>query len=127
MSDTTQLDIFHKIAEAMARTGEPKPTAVAEFCEDHDVLLGEVPMHLRHIHNLISEIGVKLKEQNPPNHDEIDDFTKFMGLFFSTLATHVPVDPDIYRATKLCHGWKVAGVKRTQESEPVMRGIAIVL
>ena len=127
---TTKLDTAQRIAAALARTDEPKMTSILEFNPETDVIVAEVPMHLRHLHNLVLEMQNEARESedyNPLVQAAIDSTFK---IFCIALEEFVPLDGDDYSGTKLCTGWKVAGVKRTKD-EPrvnrVLHGVIIEL
>ena len=127
MTDKTkELDIAQRIAQAVANNGEPAMTAIGGvFDPDEDVILGEVPMHLRHVHNLLNEAADQAKEAETHFRDARENLDAVRSVFFNSVRQHVPNDPDKYSATKICENWQVVGVKRGENDE--MDGLGAVL
>lgn len=107
----TPRDIALRIAEAVARTGEPNPSANGDFDPKEDTLLGEVPAHLRHLHNLLHELGEEVAEAGYRYRQAKKRHGAVHAIFFDALETHVPSDQDNYDGVKLCVDWQVVGFK----------------
>jgi len=108
---TKNLDIAQQIAVAVRKTSAPTkdPVGMIEFDPENDFLIGEVPHHLRHLHNLMSDLGDK-------NHETIKDVFKtakrapmMHSLFYDALEQHFSVNYEKYNSIKICSGWRVAG------------------
>jgi len=115
MTDNNQkLDIAQRIAEAMQRTTEPKLTTNGEINPEQDTVVGEVPEHLRHLHNLVDEIGDEAIAAERHALELANLHKTVKSVFFDSLEMHVPTRTDEmdFDAVKLCTGWKVAGVKQ---------------
>jgi len=127
MTDNDQkLDIAQRIAEALSRTSEPKMTSVGDFQPNEDTVLGEVPEHLRHLHNLLQEIGDEVRAAEELLREVKKHHGVIHTIFFAALEQHVPTDRDKFDGTKLCTDWKVVGF-RSNESDDDMDGLGAML
>jgi hypothetical protein len=112
MTDNTkELDIAQRIAEALARTSEPTMSADGDFKPDEDIVIGEVPEHLRHLHNLLVEVGHEGRAAERRFREAKKRHEAIHSVFFDALEQHVPSDGDEYSAIKICTNWKVVGIK----------------
>jgi len=113
MTDNNQKpDIAQRIAEAIARTTKPRMSALSDFKSDEDTVIGEVPEHLQHLHNLLEEVDeevavVERRLRQAQTQREVIHTT-----FFAALELHVPSHGGDYDSIKLCKGWQVAGTKQ---------------
>ena len=107
-----ELDIAQRIVEAMKRTSEPRPTADGQFKPDEDTVIGEVPEHLRHLHNLLDELGNEARAAEQHFREAKNRHEALHAIFFDALKHHVPCDGNGFNGIKLCEGWQVVGYKR---------------
>ena len=113
MTDNTkELDIAQCIAEALGRTTEPKMSADGDFKPDEDTVIGVVPEHLRHLHNLLDEVSDEVLAVERRFREAQVRRKAVHSIFFAALEQHVPSDGDNYDGIKLCADWQVVGFKR---------------
>ncbi len=104
------LDIAQRIAEALARTGEPAATAtLGTFDPAQDTVIGTVPVHLQHLHNLLDEITKEVIAAEQRSNEAKQRRDALRAIFFDALATRVPSTE--YDGVKICKGWQVVGLK----------------
>jgi len=116
MTDNNQkLDIAQRIAEALTRTSEPTMSACGDFKPDEDTVIGEVPEHLRHLHNLLDEVGDEARAAERSFREAKKRHDAIHSIFFDALEQHVPSDGDKYYGIKLCASWQVVGYKRDDD------------
>lgn len=105
-------DLAQIIAEAVQKESEPKMTNVDFFDPKKDTVIGEVPLHLRHLYNLLIEFKYEL----------FDTYNKFIvadrrhrvvsEVFLDALEHHLPTISDgEYDAIKVCNNWTIVGLK----------------
>ena len=127
MTDNTkELDIAQRIVEAMQRSSEPRPSALGQFKPDEDTVIGEVPEHLRHLYNLVDEVGNDAMEAARRYHEANKRHAAIHAIFFDSLRQHVPSDGNEYDGVKLCEGWQVVGFKNKKD-EGEMGGLGELL
>ncbi len=105
------LDIAQRIAEAIARTTEPTMSSTAKLNPETDTVLGTVPVHLRHLHNLLEAVNKEARTAEEIFRSAQSRHGIVRAVFFDALETHVPVNGTEYTTVKLCEGWKVAAYK----------------
>lgn len=103
---TPKLDLAQRVAEALRRTDEPRHT-VENKPEDGAKFLGEVPVHLRHLHNLMHDLHQETCAESDPcvQYLRSKDYSIVHELFFMSLRTHTP--PPKGYAIILVENWKV--------------------
>lgn len=107
-------DIAQRIAEALARTTKPTMSANDDFKSDEGTVIGEVPEHLRHLHNLLEEVGNEACDAEHRFHEAKKRHDAIRSIFFDALKQHVPIDGDEYDGIKLCTDWQVVGFKHDE-------------
>ena len=96
-SETPTLDLAQRIAAALSCTDEPRPNPSDVERRESDIMLGTVPVHLRHLHNL-------LVDSDNRRDDEV-----LNGLFWNALDTHLDNNVRLHKK-KLMSDWTVIGV-----------------
>lgn len=115
MTDNTkELDIAQRIVEAMQRSSEPRPSADGQFKPDEDTLIGVVPEHLRHLHNLLEELENEVRDAERRFRETKKRHGALHAIFFDALEQHVPSNGGDYDGVKLCTNWQVVGYKRDE-------------
>jgi hypothetical protein len=84
------IDFAQRIALALAHTDEPR--AMRRFEDGGRLLLGFVPLHLRHLHNLLDDISLEIERSRGTSqlvalHQQYD---LVQQLFFTALEMHLP-------------------------------------
>jgi hypothetical protein len=106
MTDNTkELDIAQRIAEYLARTSEPKASANGSKKENGEVI-GSVPVHLRHLHNLFVELGDEAAAAEREFHTKKERMMMVRSIFFDALKTQVP-GPENCSGFTLLENWDV--------------------
>jgi hypothetical protein len=112
MSETSEHDIVRRVVTAMSRTSKPRASAY-RITEDYTEVVGTVPKHLRHLHNLLAELideAESAQEQLYPASEQVLCFERALtvrSLFFSALKTYVPV-PEGASSMMVLKSWDVA-------------------
>lgn len=107
MSENQKLDLAQRIAAALGHTDDPRQMFENEP-EEGATLLGVVPLHLRHLHNLVNELGQELRDAEDPmlEQQRNKEFHFVRALFFASLETYVPT-PEGCEGIMLVNDWKV--------------------
>lgn len=115
MSDT-RLDIIQRIVEVTQRTSDPKLNDCIAFEPETDTIIGEVPMHLRHVHNLLVDLINEVDDAMQQVYEAKKRLEAVRELYFDALEQQVPSgDYDV----KICSEWKVVGYRRTTSEDGV--------
>jgi hypothetical protein len=107
MDMRTKYDIAERIAEAVARTTEPLQLRDERPVSEDETVLGNVPQHLRHLHNLIYELKDEAHEVEKKLHEANKCFHAVREVFFTALAEHIPSDD--FDRVNICKDWQVTG------------------
>ena len=99
---------------ALARTGEPAKS-VNQALDPADTVIGVVPVHLQHLHNLVDELTNDLIAAEQRFLEARKRRELVRALFFDALETHVP--SNNYVGVSLCTDWQVVGLKRESEEQ----------
>ena len=114
---TKDPDLAARVAAALARTDVPRSTDTGKFDpKKHDVL-GHVPTHLRHLHNLLDTISDEAITLEKALERKKVDLETVRDLFFSSLLTAAPPSDD-HTEIMVCDGWLVAGIKEDGGEAP---------
>tara|TARA_B100000745_G_C20008678_1_gene342639 strand:- start:182 stop:511 length:330 start_codon:yes stop_codon:yes gene_type:complete len=106
MTDNTkELDIAQRIAEHLARTSEPKASASGSKKKGGEVI-GSVPVHLRHLHNLLDELGDEVVAAEREFLTKKERMMMVRSIFFDALMTQVPESKNCSGVTVL-ENWDV--------------------
>ena len=112
MTDKTkELDIAQRIVEAISRTTEPKRSVDNKFKPEEDTVLGVVPEHLRHLHNLLVEVSDEAHAAERSFLEAKRRGKAVHSIFFAALGDHLSRDYDKCIGIKLCSDWQVVSVK----------------
>ncbi len=106
---TNQLDLAQRIAEHVARTSEPRPCSSSLSDGDDDPKqepIGKVPVHLRHLHNLLEDLANDADAVEREYHERKALMSAVRDLFFTSLKTHVP-DPEGASCIMIRNDWSV--------------------
>ena len=90
---TPKLDLAQRIAEHVARTSEPRaPIAALGVGDDtpNQERIGTVPMHLRHLHNLLEDLANDAHAAAREYQERKALLGAVRALFFASLETHIP-------------------------------------
>ena len=123
MTDNSKgLDIAQRIVEAMGRTSEPRMTADGQIKPDEiTAVIGEVPAHLRHLHNLLVELAEEAYEAELHSRRARERHSAVHSIFFDALEQHVPSgDHD---GVKLFPDWQVVGYRSDDKPEVNLSGL----
>lgn len=129
MTDNNQqMDIAQRVAEAIQRSSEPRETAEGEFDAETCTIIGEVPVHLRHLHNLLDELLDEASDAEVLFMEAKKRCRAVRYIFFDALEHHVPADKDKYRGISLLEDWQVVGYEGDEDDEhplaELLRGFA---
>ena len=116
-NNSKTLDIAQRIAMAMTATGTPNANRADEEVM-HNEVIGEVPVHLRHLFNLGTEVEDEVKAAHmaltmaKKRHDLV------MNAFSLALQSNAPFDvaQKDYIGVKICPFWQVVGVTHDEAS-----------
>lgn len=130
------LSLTKKIEDALKSTGEPRATCVSEREPDPDSdtyeVAGELPVPLRHLHNLVHDTGEAAREaqaryRDTPNEsdEEADAYHVFSlldgeyevvkTLFFNELNRLFPANPRRHTGHCILSDWTVGLVKKEED------------
>ncbi len=121
----TTLDIAQRIAEAVNRKTVPTMTSTGKLNPKTDTLIGSVPEHLRHLHNLLAAVGKETRTAEEIFRNSQTRQHIVLAVFFEALETHVPYDSSKFSGVKLCEDWKVAAYKRDDLSDLFGEGVGL--
>jgi hypothetical protein len=114
MTDNTKkLDIIQRIVEALSSKSKPRATGGGSM-EDNDEIIGSVPLHLRHLHNLLDELGDEVTEARTEFDDKRKRMMAVRSLFFDSLKTQVP-EPKNASGLTILKNWDVAASFRSDD------------
>jgi hypothetical protein len=118
-TDKITLDLAQRIAQAVARSDEARSTSgYAVESGETATELGEVPLHLRHLHNLLSDMAEE-KTAMLRILQMIDEKSSLVrNIFFSSLDTHFP-QPEGADSIAVTKEWKVLAIARPDNNEDV--------
>lgn len=116
MSDKKK-DLFQRIAEAVSSTNVPVSPRMISLIQikPSDIVIGVVPVHLRHVCLLIDEIMDEIRHSK--NERDFFDLRRAISLintvFFISLKTHIP---ELYNhfSFKVCTDWKIVAVSESE-------------
>jgi len=126
MTDNTkELDIAQRIAEALSRTTEARSTGGGSM-KDGSEIIGSVPVHLRHLHNLLDELGYEAQAAERAFRDKKKRFDAVHAVFFDSLKTQVP-EPENASGVTILENWDVAANFRSDDDDGEMGGLGELL
>lgn len=134
LSDYT-LSLIKKIEAALKSTGEPRPTPIwvpeREPAPNPDTyeVAGELPVPLRHLHNLLYDTSEATKEayamyrDTPDESDEeadayriahllVGEYEVIRTLFFNEVTRLFPANPRKHKGYCILHDWTVCLIKK---------------
>ena len=124
MADTTspKLDLAQRIIEAINRTTDPLPTAVdiAPAPKEGQQVIGVVPFHLRHLHNLLVEQAKAVHAAQAELDTMRAEKDVLRKLFFLSLDTHVTQLEDANGMSVLGNWDVIADLPSEDEDNPLM-------
>jgi hypothetical protein len=106
MSDTVKLDLAQRIAEALSRTSEPRATGGELELEESQQVIGKVPVHLRHLHNLLFSMREEVAEASEDLSKKEEELDAASFLFFFALREHFS-KPENSLPIFVCNNWDV--------------------
>lgn len=110
-NDTHIFDLAQQIADAVNRTGNPKDSAIgmpeSDDSENH-VHVGEVPMHLRHLHNLLADLFGEVEKLEMAKMEALKRAKLAKQVFFTSLEEHTSI-PEGLPVSNIAIGpnWRV--------------------
>lgn len=126
MTDNTkELDIAQRIVEVLSRTSEPRPTGGGSMKEGSEVI-GSVPVHLRHLHNLLDELGDEVVDAALEFRSKKGRLMAVRNIFFDALKTHVP-EPENASSVQILENWDVTANFRSDDNDGEMGGLGELL
>jgi len=120
-----ELDIAQRIAEVLSRTSEPRPTGGGSM-KDGSKVIGSVPVHLRHLHNLLEELGDEAQAAKLAYHAKKERFDAVRTVFFDALKTQVP-EPEKASGVSILENWDVVANFRSDDEDGEMGGLGHLL
>lgn len=103
--NTNNLDIAQRIAEALSRTTVARP--MGGTMKAGSEVIGSVPEHLRHLNNLVDEMGVETVALESAFHKKRKQFDIVRAVLFNSLKTHV-TEPENASGITILDNWDVA-------------------
>ena len=127
MTDNTtpKLDIAQRIAEYLSRTSEPK-VSVDGSQKDASEVIGSVPLHLRHLHNLLDELNGEAAEAAREFRSKRERMMMVRSIFFDALKTQVP-EPENCSGVTLLKNWDVVANYRSGDEDEMSDGLGALL
>jgi hypothetical protein len=126
MSDTeNELDIAQRIAAALQQTAAPQPISGAQPVPADETVIGEVPEHLRHLHNLLVDLGAEAKEAQRQSLEARERHMLVQALFAESLKQHLPKLGEGYDGVRLCEGWQVTGYVENDQDGDGLEGMVM--
>lgn len=103
-------DLAQRIAEAVNATTPPREISTDD-AQEGDVLLGVVPIHLRHLNNLITDLIDAEKAASEAGDEALvhlldRQYNVVKDLFFRSLEEHIPT-PEEAGGIKIGKDWNV--------------------
>lgn len=90
MTRKKEVDIAQRIARALRRKSEPKPSAGCSKKSRDSEVIGSVPEHLRHLHNLLAELQAEMIEAECAFDVSKNRLKAVREIFFDSIKTQVP-------------------------------------
>ena len=78
------------------------------------VVIGEVPMHLRHLHNLLGVLAIETVAAERRSQESQQRLEAVRTIFLDALRAHAPCGDQFDRA-RVCEGWQVVGYKSAND------------
>lgn len=100
------VDIVQRILEALQESDEPFSTASGQ-AGDGSVVVGSLPKHLRHFHNLLSCVAAEAAEAEAAYERKKDIFDAVRAVFFHAVKETFPEAGKAQNLTILTN-WDVA-------------------
>lgn len=124
MPEQSRLDIVQRIYEALSRTSCPLATAGGDV-EEGDRVIGSVPIHLRHLHNLLYELSHEFRDAKRYVEDAEARLDLVRSLFFRALEESVTQPPGTL-GIAILPNWDVAALfeEENGEAEEIKRTLA---
>lgn len=127
MSDTdNKPDIAQRIADALQRTVAAQPMPGADPVPEDETVIGEVPEHLRHLHNLLVDLGAEAKEAQRRSLEAQERQMLVQALFANALKQHLPRLDEHCDGFRLCEGWQVTGYVEDDDDGPSSLGAMVM-
>lgn len=113
-------DLAQRIAEALSRTGDPRTSSDGTNDQNFKVI-GVVPTHLRHLHNLLADLGSEAAAAEAVALKAKMRHSIMHSVFFDSLATHVP-DPEGASGIMILENWDVVAMVEDDERDDPSAG-----
>jgi hypothetical protein len=110
---TKQLDIAQRIAEAIRCTSDSRQTATGQMRDDGEVI-GSVPTHLQHLHNLLSDLAEEAAEAAAVLASKRERLLAVWAILFDALKDQMP---EIQKTSSMLilENWNVVAVPEPED------------
>lgn len=117
ISEPPQPDILQRIAAALLRTDEAKPTGGKDVSWLPDMVpLGKMPPHLRHVHNLVGEVTEEAEVLHRALMKKLAEAQHVRDLMFSALEQQLPAPKDA-KGVQIHEDWTITA-RVPQDDDP---------
>ncbi len=117
MPEKDEGDIFQRIAKAVVDQSEPIQPEVSKLGSS-DKVVGQLPLHLRHICLLLDELFNKIALSK--NEDEfvqsVEVAINLRILLFDAIKKHYP-ESSTYCAFNIYEDWKIVGITESEANK----------
>lgn len=107
-------DTAQRIAKALARTTEPRSPAEGFTNDEGNEIVGTVPTHLRHLHNLVEELSDEVAAAEAELLKRQQRMKHVHALFFDSLKAHVSKSKEA-NAMSILKNWDVTAFVHTPD------------
>lgn len=110
-----KIDLVQRIVEYVGRTTEPKASSNGTNDKGFEVI-GTVPEHLRHLHNLLSDLSDEASEAEVAFLKAKRRMDAVRDIFFDSLTAHVP-NPEDADGVMILENWDVVATIQDEEDK----------